>query len=147
MPSKVVKIKLEQSIQMKRAHEFPLFKGDSVEVVCIQGPAEVGPFATDEQLSSLVNHVLAFYKDVVHVYDLGDNLHPIAVAKGKSESFIAGEGRYYEDDDSIHYTVDSHGFDSLGAALVFALATRDRGNPNDARPTAACIMRLLTAVD
>ena len=147
MPSKVIRVKLEQSILEKRRREYPLFTGDSVEVLSVQGPDEVGPFATDEQLGSLVNHVLAFNKCVLQVYNLGDNLPPIAVAKGQSKTFIAGEGRYHEDDDSIHYTVDHNGFHSLGAALVFALATRDRGNPNDARPTAACIMRLLTAVD
>ncbi len=119
--------------------------GIKVEVAVITGPAEAGPFPIDGDIGKLVEHALAFFKNIRGVYCLGDNLPPIAVAVGYRKSYQAGEGRYREDDDSVHYCLHGSSFSSLGSAIVAALAQRDRRNPNDARHTATAIERLLTA--
>lgn len=126
----------------------------------IQGPEVAGPFATGEQWTELVNHALAFYKEVVMVYDLGDNLPPIAVAKGSrmveipkqrhcQTRAVAEEGCDYcldlfdADDNQVSYMLRGYSFSSLGDALVMALALRDRRNPNDAMWTSKAVRRLL----
>jgi len=121
--------------------------GFTASVTTIIGPREAGPFPTAEDISKLVKHTLTFFKTIQGIYCLGDNLPPIAVAVGKRASFIAAQGKVYEDDDSVHYVMDGHSFSSLGNAVIFALAQRDRRTPNDARHTATAIERLLTAVD
>lgn len=136
-------VTLSKSTQEAIARDDKLYSGGNITVSGIRGPDAIGPFATDEQLTRLVDHALAFNKKVLCVYDLGDNIPPIAVTQGSRKCW--GAGSYHEDDDSIHYTVTGNGFESLGHALAFALATRDRGNPNDARYTAEAIQRLLEA--
>ena len=121
--------------------------GAEVEVVVITGPAEAGPFPHDDDVRRLIVHTLTFYKKIQGIYCLGDNLPPIAIVTGERKTFIAGEDRYHEDDDSVHYCLDGCSFSSLGSAIIAALAQRDRGNPNDARYTALAMERLLTAVD
>ena len=117
--------------------------GREVEVAVITGPAEAGPFPHDDEIASLVKHVLAFHKTIRAIYCLGDNLPPIAVVVGLYAS--GGAAGHEEDDTSVRYCLDGYGFHSLSKAIVFAIALRDRRNLNDARHTATAIERLLTA--
>ena len=114
-----------------------------VEVSVITGPAEAGPFPHNDEVEKLVKHALVFHKTIAAVYCLGDNLPPIAVTVGRYAS--GGAAGHDEDDTTVSYSMDGYGFHSLGNAIVFALALRDRRNPNDARHTATAIERLLTA--
>ena len=117
--------------------------GRIATVTTILGPREAGPFPTEDEIKSLVEHALAFHKTVQAVYCLGDNLPPIAVTVGQYAS--GGAAGHEEDDTTVSYSMDGYGFHSLGSAIVFALALRDRQNSNDARHTATAIERLLTA--
>ncbi|KKK66813.1 hypothetical protein LCGC14_2960350, partial [marine sediment metagenome] len=68
-----------------------------------------------------------------------------AVTVGRYAS--GGVAGHEDDNITVSYSMDGYGFHSLGNAIIFALALRDRRNPNDARHTATAIERLLTAVD
>ncbi len=114
-----------------------------VEVPVIVGPPEAGPFPPDDEVARLVKHALVFHKTIRMIYCLGDNLPPIAVTVGRYAS--GGAAGHDEDDTTVSYSMDGYGFHSLGNAIIFALALRDRGEPNDARHTAAAIERLLNA--
>ena len=117
--------------------------GREVEVAVITGPAEAGPFPHDDEIAGLVKHVLAFHKTIRAIYCLGDNLPPIAVTVVRYAS--GGAAGHEEDDTTVSYSMDGYGFHSLGSAIIYAIAMRDRHNPNDARHTATAIERLLTA--
>ena len=131
----------------------------------IQGPEVAGPFATYEQWTDLVNHALAFNKEVVSVYDLGDNLPPIAVVKGERpvgnrrcdthEPYNPRNLRHDQpckacevarggDNTTVKYVLRGYGFNTLSDAIIMAIALRDRRNPNDAMATSRCIQRLLS---
>jgi hypothetical protein len=158
-----VRVKLEKHIieSMKRDDPFFTARWTDVWVHGIQGPEAVGPFATGEDIARLVNHSLSFNKRILMVYDLGERIPPIAVTEGARgvgngrcdehwktaalvEDACAGCRRAKDgDDDKIGYSLVSYGFKTLAEALVFAIALRDRENPNDARSTAQCIQRML----
>jgi hypothetical protein len=114
-----------------------------VEVSVITGPVEAGPFPHNDEVAKLVEHALVFHKTIEAVYCLGDNLPPIAVVVGRYAS--GGAAGHEDEDTSVSYCMDGYGFHSLGSAIIFAIALRDRRNPNDARHTATAIERLLTA--
>ncbi len=116
-----------------------------ISVTTMISPTEIGPFPWPDAIQDVVERALAFHKRILAVYCLGDNLPPIVATQGKRPIYDTGEGRVVEDDDSLHFTVDCNGFHSLGSALVYAIAIRDRKNPSDARATATAIQRLLTA--
>lgn len=128
----------------ERLHERA---GHVISVAAIIGPAETGPFPTDEAVQNAVERAITFNKRLLAVYCLGDNLPPIVASQGKRPTFVASESRTVEDDDSLTFSVDHYSFSDLGGALVYAIALRDRRNLNDARQTATAIQRLLTAVD
>ena len=135
MPLGTVTVKLPERLHRDAGH--------IVSVTTIIGPAEAGPFPAEEDIAKLVEHVLAFYKTVRAVYCLGDNLPPIAVTVGLYAS--SGAAGHEKDDTSVRYCLDGYSFYSLGSAIIFAIALRDRRNPNDARHTATAIERLLNA--
>ncbi|KKM22410.1 hypothetical protein LCGC14_1625630 [marine sediment metagenome] len=115
----------------------------TTSVTTIIGPREAGPFSTTEEVERLVVHTLAFHKTIQAVYCLGDNIPPIAIAVGQYAS--GGAAGHDENDTTVSYCLDGYGFNSLGNAIIYAIALRDRCNPNDARYTATAIDRLLTA--
>jgi len=162
-----IRVKLEKYvIDSLRRDDLFFYEGhDSERVGGIRGPDVSGPFATDEQLCRVVNHALAFSKRVLMLYDLGDNIPPIAVTEGARpigngrcdehfrtaamcEATCVGCRRAKDGDDStVKYVLDGYSFKTLGEAIVFALALRDRENANDARYTAQCIQRVLKGAE